>query len=325
MNHKLVAVAFVLLTWSHPAAATLVACKPIEAKGVLINHCSNHGYYPRSLDFELPHAASGLAELRKRLIAQGKLSDRPILIELPAFPQSTPSISRTEDCAREIGDAEDDGTTPPSNCYRIDAGKITPSYDALRTLVTALTTLSVQRAKRDVNDLKKLEREVGRFQGIVLPQKPIPSPSGKLALLPVWRDGTLELSITSGGARLRQLPELRGYLAAAPRWSRDGRRLVYASLLEANVHDTDTAVTTTFTLSEWIGNDIHQVAAAFDTRGKRLVVTGDTNLFNAYRVWIFEIDGTRAARATDENALPDWAERFEPSKIDKVASLVPLR
>ena len=55
------------------------------------------------------------------------------------------------------------------------------------------------------------------------------------------------------------------------------------------------------------------------------VVAGDTNLLTAYRVWVFEIDGTRAARATDENALPEWAERFEPSKIDKVASLIPPR
>jgi hypothetical protein len=286
------------------AHATAVGCRAHVAPGVVVNHCTNHGYYQRSLDFSLRHAAAGLAVARRRLVRAGSIADRPVLFELPAFAEPGPArIEKRASCARDTADGED-VAEELGPCYRIVSGA--RDYLALRSLLAALPGLSADDDGLEIVDVTALPASPS-LDGVSIDGSATAAPGGRFAVRERWRDGALSLDLLQKGRGLRALPALRSYLAATPIWSSDGVRVAYASLDEVLVHEAAKNETWRFDLGAELELGIrpNQVLLAF--RGAELLAAADTDLFSRYRSWSIDLTAARGRFLGEDDAAPAWS------------------
>ncbi len=311
----------VLTAFTSSAQATVEVCHAHRAGQVYINHCSNHGYYARSLDLTLPLAAKGLAIVRQRLIHAGKLRNLPLVIEARTVPwQVTNSLSMHNNCALDTGDSADLAKTL-GPCYVIvfdgrTRGRGTTFYSALRTLTVALLGLSTshpQKTFKTLGPLKTRWAKTEKYLGPVAYQSPYGrSPDGRTQLVLTWRDGALSFQLRDARNRmLRYLPRLNGELAIRPVWSRDSGKIAYGSLKEVKAYTVATGRSVTLGTTARSGKTVttgHEIAVAFNTAGDKVAVATDRNLFMDYDIYVMELRNGASKKVSTAESAPEWVK-----------------
>lgn len=278
---------------SHSARATVVACEPLGAPGVVVNFCSNHGYYPRSEPLRLQHAAYGLSVVRERLVAVGLLRPLPILVQVPAFAGNSPlRIGLRQDCAIDPGEVED-APTPIGACYFVETDGPLPSYEALVTEVALLSTLSDTEPERVFENAQVLPRPskaaASHTSGVRFEEEPALAPGGRHSVRERWQDGKLSLVLFAGEREVRTLP-LTTPLAARPIWSEDGAWVAYASLEEAVAVQVATGTTRRYRISKLLESSqrtLEVLLSFVSTHTLRLKAEED--LWSSYSVWDLDL------------------------------------
>ncbi len=299
--------------------ATVVGCTPHQSGGVVVNHCSNHGYYPRWMDRALPDLAAGLELLRERLVALGEMADLPVLIELPWLADhSSVQLQRQDGCARNLEDS-DENPMRLGACYRIALLAPTTDYGRLRGLMVAAATLA-HGGSLEVKQgqLAAIDRRgaAARYRGVELPVRFTGAPVGKGRVAQRWQDGRQSLW-RFGRYRL---PDLGGPIAQGPVWSADGRLVAYASFDEVKIHNVSKGTTQTVSLP---ADPIkYELLVAFDSSARRLVSVYDRCLFTDYAIWVIDATSGKAAPMAQAPMRPamsvaqidGWSQTFATSK-----------
>jgi hypothetical protein len=302
----------VVLSSAERASATAVGCNQHQARGVVVSHCSNHGWRPRSLDRSLAHAAAGLAVARARLVAAERLDDRPVLYELEASPRDglAARLDRPDRCEASTGDG-DTVEAPLGPCYRITTTH--RDYGSLLTLLAALPDLAEHGPSAEVHDLAELAAHTRTQRpslgGIAMVVRTTTSPDRRHAVRERWRDGVLSLELLRHGRVVRALPDLHGYLAGSPLWSPGSDRIAYVSEDAAVVADVQSGDSWRFDISGELepGTRANEVGIAFENDASKLFVTADTQAFFAYRSWVIDLDTAKGRELPPSDERPDWA------------------
>lgn len=276
-----------LMLWLGPglASATAVVCSAFSAGKVVLNHCDNHDYFPRSQPFQARLEARGLERLRMALVRAGELPDASVLIEYQPWRVDRPRITRRSDCRPSTGD--DDREVPSLGaCIHIAAEDLPRSWSTLRTALVAATELSPQRPHIDLDDLAAVARRhrARRYRGVVVIGRRYASGHGRWAVRERWQDGRLGFLLMRGERVVRRLAALPAVITAAPRWSAEGDAVAFATLdrvttlrLDGRGHRFDVAGR--------LPKDASHLDTRLRWRGDEVEIAADTTLLSGYRVW----------------------------------------
>ena len=276
---KLAAVTIALLTATSArfANATVVCCQLHHAgHTAYVEHCSNHGYYPRSADYELRHQAQAVRVLRWRMVIRHLIRRLPIVVTVP-YRLDKPRIAWQANCTVAPGECDDWESRSLGDCYRIELPE-GADYQSLRALVVALQLLKGPGSERTVEHPlalgKRLGAELPPFANLRFVADSWLSPTKAVGLNAVWHDGKLRFAQTNSKGRSRRwLSSIAGYLAFRPVWSVDGRQLAYGSLAQVRWHDLAAKKSASLAVSQLLpasGVSQTELFAAFDSAAEHL-------------------------------------------------------
>jgi hypothetical protein len=291
-----------ILSTAAAAHATADMCVPHAGDGVVINHCANHGYGDAAIENELPAQVQALGALRRRLVASGRLDDRPVLFERVSFIDTT-HLSRETACVRSSGEGDvDPDEAPVGDCYRVVSS--TESFAIRRGLLLALAGVK-DGQPQEVADVATWSRR-GRALGgarAVLPA--IPSPDGRRAVVPTWTERGFRFAVVDRVAGTsRALAGLPRRVLAMPLWTPDGTRFALADagavvLVSPSGEVTRVPLTPG---SEGIG----KVTLAFDADGQQLVATQASETFAEPASVAIDLADGDAVHPTPIDSLDLW-------------------
>lgn len=303
---RLVALALGLMVWSAAGAAraTIVGCETVTAGKVVLNHCDNHDYFPRSQPFRARLEVQGLERLRLALVRARKLPDATILVEHQPWRSDTPQITRRTDCRPDAGDS-DRAMPSLGPCIHIAAQDLPRRWSTLRTAVVAATSLSAKKPTIDLTDLAALERRfrADRYRGVMVLGRRYASPKGRWAVRERWQDGRFGFQVMRRDRVQRQL-SLSDAITALPQWSADGNQVSFATLTEVLRFRLSDGRTTRFDVAARLPKDASHLDTRVRWRGDALEVAADTALAAGYTVWRWSPDDGKVVVIQKDGAPP---------------------
>jgi hypothetical protein len=281
------------------ASADRTACDEYRSGKVLIEACRNYKVSALSDDMSMPAMAQGIEALRGQLVDRGFIQDLPLEIHIPETLWRT-HLAIYDPCESLSSEAL---PAPIDPCYHIEFDQ--RSYDALRGMVAGLRYLSQSRRHIEPSTPWKLIESGRAVTGVEVRPDPFVSPDGGLEVQPVWTDGSLRYELRNEpGQWLRALPMPRGPRATDPVWSSDNAQYAIASLLEVVVVNAKLNRVRRHALPK-VGDATERVFMAFDTSGRRLVVTHTAWLGWHYATTVFDTATRRQRRCTFDMDDPD--------------------
>jgi hypothetical protein len=287
-----------------PSQATVYGSTVFQSGTVYLNYFS--GYTSTEAFARLNNNVAVLDYAREKLVKTGQLADKNILIDTTiAYGNDINPINLRlkDDCILANGDVGGEAVSLGS-CYKINT--FSQSLTDLLAMVLALQELDTNKTELTVDRneiLRKYRPEIEKFLQYQGYFNPVWSADSNYLAVIKFKDQQPQIELHDlQNNQVKQLENVQGYLLTEPIWSPQNNYLIYASLQEIKIYNTQKATTTTIDLAEYFPKNRNELLLTFDRLSlDYLKFSADQDLYMTYPVYQY-------------NLLTDQIEKLDESE-----------
>nr|MBD3359344.1 hypothetical protein [Candidatus Buchananbacteria bacterium] len=275
-----------------PSQATVYGSDIFQSGSVYLNYFS--GYTSTEAFARLNNNVAVLDYAREKLVKTDQLTDKKILIDSTiAYGNDINIINlRLKDnCILSNGD---EGGEPVNigSCYKIDT--FSQDLTDLLAMVLALQELDTNQTELTVDRneiLTKYQPEIEQFLQYQGYFNPVWSADSNYVAVIKFKNQQPQVELHDlQNNKVRQLENVAGYLITEPIWSPQNNYLIYASLQEIKIYNTQKSITKTIDLDDYFSQNRNELLLTFDRLSlDYLKFSADQDLYVNYPVYQYDL------------------------------------
>ncbi len=275
-----------------PGQATVYGSTVFQSGLVYLNYFS--GYTSTEAFARLNNNVAVLDYAREKLVKTEQLADKRILIDSTiAYGNDIDPINlRLKDnCILTKGDA---GGEPVNigNCYKIDT--FSQSLTDLLAMILALQELDNNQTELTVDRneiLTKYQAEIQQFLQYQGYFNPVWSADSNYVAVIKFKNQQPQIELHDlQNNQIKQLENVQGYLLTEPIWSPQNNYLIYASLQEIKIYNTQKEIIKTINLDDYFPKKSNELLLTFDRLNlDYLKFSADQDLYMTYPVYHYDL------------------------------------